>query len=345
VAGRGEAALFTQLAWVRAEFLAVLGIEPYPGTLNALPVADDDRRGWHALAAQPGLAISPPDPAWCAARGYPVRLNGWLPAAAIVPEVSGYSPDQIELVAALRLRDALGLSDEDRLSIDVWRPPTVRAIIFDVDGTLVDSLTAFRVVAELTSQPHGFAITDQAIRGALNENRGFWDLVVPGDYPERANLLRALHLEAARRWPAVLREHVRLVPSLAETLRKLREMGAKLGIVSGARRDSLVTLREHGILEWFEHVVTQEDVVRRKPDPEGLLACAAALGVAPEEAVYVGDTPLDVRAARSAGMAVLAVLTGAGDSSLLSACGPDRILPSLAALPGAVCVVPSRAQR
>jgi len=79
--------------------------------------------------------------------------------------------------------------------------------------------------------------------------------------------------------------------------------------------------------------VTGKDVTRRKPAPEGLLKCATALRIAPHEAVYVGDTPLDVQASRAAGMASVGVLSGAGDSALLSATGPDWIVHSHTGLP------------
>ena len=84
---------------------------------------------------------------------------------------------------------------------------------------------------------------------------------------------------------------------------------------------------------YFAAAFTSGDVEPRMPDPEVLLECAAALGVEPKEAVYVGDTPVDVAAAKAVGMAAVAVLTGAGDSALLSRSGPDRIIASVALLP------------
>lgn len=74
------------------------------------------------------------------------------------------------------------------------------------------------------------------------------------------------------------------------------------------------------------------DVSRRKPDPEGILKCLAELGVAPDAAIYVGDTPVDIQASRAAGVRAVCVLTGAGDSALLSSHWPDRLVSSHARL-------------
>jgi len=108
---------------------------------------------------------------------------------------------------------------------------------------------------------------------------------------------------------------------------------ACLGIATGFDEASYEPLHREGLIGYFAAAVTGGDVEPRKPDPEVLLECAAALGVEPPEAVYVGDTPLDIAAAKAAGMAAVAVLTGAGDSALLSRSGPDRIIASVALLP------------
>ena len=332
--GLGEGAAFTQLDWARRQFVEQLGIDPHPGTLNLKLESPDDLAQWAKLKATAGHAvIPPPDSPGCNARCYPARIGGRLPGAIVVPEVSGYPATQVEVIAAVRLREALSLRDGDSLSLAVNRPLSVRAAIFDVDGTLVDSLEAYRRVAEAAATPHGIVITSQIVRDALNTGQNFWDMLLPPDLPDRAGMSKRLRDEAARRWPQTLREHGRLLPGLRETLDALQARGLRLGIVTGSREGVFQPLREEGFLYFFSAVITGKDVQRRKPDPEGLFKCAAALGVEPGEAVYIGDTPLDIQASRAAGMASVAVLSGAGDSALLSAAGPDWIIHSLARLP------------
>jgi HAD superfamily hydrolase (TIGR01509 family) len=247
--------------------------------------------------------------------------------------VSGYPEAQVEIIAALSVRETFSLKDGDRLSLDVSQPLSVRAVIFDVDGTLVDSLEAYRVVAELAAAPHGVAVTREMVRQAMNNDVVFWDLLIPAERPDRGELIKQLMEEAIRRWPDALRAHGRLYPGLRGTLESLRSRGLRLGIVTGSRATVLQPLHEAGLMDFFDAVVTGKDVQRRKPDPEGLLKCAAALGIAPHEAAYVGDTPLDVQASRAAGMASVAVLSGAGNSALLSTAGPDWIVHSHIGLP------------
>lgn len=334
VTGLGQGASFTQLDWARHQFTTKLGIDPYPGTLNLILDTPTALARWTGLKRDPGHPVTPPEPGWCAARCYPVRIESELPGAIVFPEVRAYPEAQMEVIAALSLRQWFSLSDDDRLSLEINRPLAARAVIFDVDGTLVDSVEAYRVVAERAAAPYGISITRDVVRHALNTNHPtFWNLVVPADQPNQAELITELKQEARRQWPEVLREHGQVFSGLRETLETLHKRGVRFGIVTGSRGGSFQPLREAGLMNFFEVIITGGDVARRKPDPEGLLKCLAALAVEPDEAVYVGDTPIDIRASRAAGMASVAVLSGAGDSALLSAEGPNWIIHSHASLP------------
>jgi CTP-dependent riboflavin kinase len=114
--GAGEGASFTQIPWARAAFIAQLGIDPYPGTLNLTP---EDARAWAALRATPSILIRSPDPKFCNALAWRIRVAGRVDAAIVVPEVPGYPDDKIEIIAAVSLRDALGLADGDRVELAV----------------------------------------------------------------------------------------------------------------------------------------------------------------------------------------------------------------------------------
>ncbi len=209
-------------------------------------------------------------------------------------------------------------------------------MIFDIDGTLVDSVHTYRVLAERVAGPLGYNITHEVICNALNTQQLFWHTLIPPDEPRRDEVISSLRTQALRLWPQVLREHGKVIPGTGGTLELLKERGAQLGIVTASRQPSFLPLEENGLLEGFSAVVTGMDVERRKPDPEGLLKCAEMLKVDACDAVYVGDTALDIRAGKAAGMAAVGVLTGAGDSDLLSAEGADRIIASIEQLAGIV---------
>lgn len=116
--GLGEGASFTALDWVRREFLAKLGFEPYPGTFNLLmsgPAWDAARR---VLAQEAGIAITP-EPGFCAAKCFHVVVAGRITGAVVFPEIAGYPPDKFEVISAVPVRQALGVSDGDRIAVSV----------------------------------------------------------------------------------------------------------------------------------------------------------------------------------------------------------------------------------
>jgi HAD superfamily hydrolase (TIGR01509 family) len=334
VTGTAQGVSFTRLGWARNGFLESAGIDPFPGTLNLHLQSAADLTVWGELTAESGWKIASPDPSTCDARCYPVRVGGSIPGAVIVPEVRDYPLHQVEVIAALPLRSHFSLSDGDPLSLEISEPLPVQTVLFDADGTLVDSVDAFRVVAEQAAAGTGYRVTIETVRKALNTpGVVFWELVVPEHVPDRAAVITSLRTTAFGLWDTVLTEHVKVFPGLAVTLENLQNSGYRLAIVTGSDGRSLEPLNESGLLDMFETIVTASDSERRKPHPDILLRALERLGVGPDATVYVGDTASDIQASRAAGMASIGVLTGAGDSASLSAEGPDRIIRTLALLP------------
>lgn len=328
----GKAAEFTRLDWVRRQLLALAGIDPYPGTVNLTLSGDTQLALWRAWRAMPAQPMEPADAAFCRARCYAVRIERRVPAAIVLPEVPGYPEDKVEVVAALRLRQHFALDEGAMLGVQLCRPLAPKAVLFDIDGTLVDSIGAFLEVARLAAAPHGLEVTERQVRDCLASGGSFWKRVAADDHPGCEAVRKAMAAQAAREWPRVLREHGRVFEGVADTLDALKRLGIALGIVSGARPEVLELLRAQGILDRFDSIVLAADVSRRKPDPEGILKCLSRLGAAPEDAVYVGDTPIDIRASRAAGVHAIGVLSGACDSATLSADEPDRLVASHAGL-------------
>jgi 2-phosphoglycolate phosphatase len=335
--GDGRAASFTNLAPVREQFVTRLGIDPHPGTLNLQFEDPGLEAHWPLAGGDDHVAIDNPQGGGCAAWCLPVRIGGRVPGAVVRPQVAGYPGDKLEVAAAVGLRALLALSDGDEITLEATPVLATGALIFDVDGTLVDSITALWKLAAAAAAPFGIEVPLETVRRVLNVNHHrFWELVVPTDYPDRERLFPRLDAEARRQWHAILRAEARVYPELSGTLERLRAAGIPLGIVTASRGESLALLEAAGLLELFDAVVTANDVAQRKPHPEGLFKCAAALGVAASRAVYVGDSIADVQAARAAGMPVIGVLSGAGSSADLSAEGADRLAFDHASLPGMV---------
>lgn len=334
--GLGHGAGFTSLPWVRQQFMQTLGIDPFPGTLN-LQRAPEAIPHWQSLTGGPGLRLLPEKDTDCGARCYPVRasLAGRAPvtAAVVVPEVPNYAPDQVEVVAAVSLREVLGIADGDVVTLETVPARNRRAVLFDVDGTLVNSIDGYRLAAQRAVQPYGWSVTPEAVSRAMNFGDRFWDLVVPPESLGDEDLIAQLRHDTMVHWPAVLDECVLVYPGIRTILETLKSAGVRLGICTASQGESFRPLERAGLLGFFEVIVTARDVERRKPHPEGILLCMDRMGVAAEEAMYIGDTVADIRASHAAGMYSIGVLTGAGTSSLLSGAGAHRILADLQHLP------------
>ena len=117
--GRGEAVAFTRVDWARRQFIAKLGIDPFPGTVNLVLDDPSELAKWSAIKGLPGIVMVSPQPDWCNGRCYRVRIAGQLPGAIVLPEVADYPAAQVEVIAAVGVRDALGIVDGDSVTIEL----------------------------------------------------------------------------------------------------------------------------------------------------------------------------------------------------------------------------------
>ena len=117
--GLGQAAGFTSLDWARETFQDRLSIDPFPGTVNLIVESQPERAAWRLVKSWSGIVLPPPRSDWCNARCYHARLNNHVDVAIVLPEIDGYPEDQIELIAAIAVRDTLNLKDGDPLVIEV----------------------------------------------------------------------------------------------------------------------------------------------------------------------------------------------------------------------------------
>jgi len=209
----------------------------------------------------------------------------------------------------------------------------VRAILLDLDGTIADSIDFFCGLSGEVLSAAGISLPGRA---ALVEAIAFGippaSRFLPADYPDREAFLLRLY-EA--RWPEWIQRYgseVKPLPGACEAVAALAGRGVPIGLVTSSAGE-LPFLERWGIRRHFAIVVSRDAVRRVKPDPEPLLTALEGLGVAAVDAVSVGDTPVDVRAGRAAGVRTVGVLTGAGTAAQLRAEGVEAILTSIAELP------------
>lgn len=122
VTGLGEAVSFTRIDWAREQFIAKLGIDPFPGTLNLVVGDDAAKAAWARVKASPGVVLVSPRDDWCNARCYAARIacgGDFIKGAIVFPEVEGYPEFQVEIIAGAGLRDTLGIADGDEVTVEI----------------------------------------------------------------------------------------------------------------------------------------------------------------------------------------------------------------------------------
>ncbi len=110
---------FTQIPWVRNQFISKLSIDPYPGTLNLEIVSQRDLEKFNGLKETRGVEIIPEDPSFCTGRGYPVLIGRKLKGAILFPAVKDYPESKLELISALNIKKALSVNNGDFLEVEV----------------------------------------------------------------------------------------------------------------------------------------------------------------------------------------------------------------------------------
>jgi riboflavin kinase len=112
VPGRREAAGFVTVPWVREQLGALLGGNPFAGTLNVQVSDQPSLDAWRRTSAEGDRrTLTPGEPGYCESSYFPAWLNATVPCGVVVPHVSGYPPDVLEVVAVENLRNRCGLDD------------------------------------------------------------------------------------------------------------------------------------------------------------------------------------------------------------------------------------------
>jgi HAD superfamily hydrolase (TIGR01509 family) len=136
--------------------------------------------------------------------------------------------------------------------------------------------------------------------------------------------------------PSMFRKQIKLIPGTEAMLSEISAMGVKIGLVTSTpsqqMANKMLPLRSAGLEKLLEVIVTADDVRNKKPAAEPLVKCSQKLGIPFEKCVYVGDTRVDIRAGKAAGMRTVGVLTGFDDYNALKNEMPDAIIKSIALL-------------
>jgi HAD superfamily hydrolase (TIGR01509 family) len=207
----------------------------------------------------------------------------------------------------------------------------VEAVVFDLDGVLIQTEEVWDEVREQYVRERGGRYDAEAQRAMMGMSSTEWsrflhdELGVP-DEPE------AISAEVVRRMEARYRERLPLIDGAVEAVQRLAARWP-LGLASSSNRPLIDAVLElAGLAEYFRATVSSEEVARGKPAPDVYLETARRLGVAPDRCAAIEDSHSGIRSAKAAGMRVLAIPNPSfppGDDALSLA---DDVLGSLAEL-------------
>ncbi|MDQ3704157.1 MAG: HAD family phosphatase [Chloroflexota bacterium] len=203
-----------------------------------------------------------------------------------------------------------------------------RAVVWDLDGVLVDSAEAHNRSWQALSQRYGLPYDPEVdfrnIFGKHNTDimNMLWRITDPARVAEMADAKEtAFRREATR---------LRPLPGVVELVRELARRGWKQAIGSSAPVENIrVLLEATGVGPYMRAIASGDDVTAGKPDPQVFLIAFERLGVSPRNGVVIEDAPAGVQAGVSAGAATLGVTTTQSVEALQSA-GADRVVNSLA---------------
>ncbi len=199
-----------------------------------------------------------------------------------------------------------------------------QAVLFDLDGTLVDSYSALTDAVNHARRIHGLGdLTSARIRELVGDGvetllqRAFERTEIPGT---------VVHAFESR-YDEVCCHESKVLADVETTLAELHRLGIQMAVCTN--KPTVFSRKILDFLDlsrYFRAIVGPDLAGARKPDARHLLVTLESVDYGPERALFVGDMPVDVLAARNSGLAVAVVATGSSTREQLDALGPDHFL-------------------
>lgn len=204
-----------------------------------------------------------------------------------------------------------------------------RGILFDMDGVLIDSEPTHEKAIIALSRELGDGLTDhtiiQSFKGAPEK---FMAKRLAELYPQQTYTAEKLIARKVALYSALFGEHVRLIPGAIDFLNASRAAGRLHGLTTSASRKAQhLAFDTFGFSPYFDTIVTGEDIINGKPDPEPFLTTAKLLGLEPKACIVIEDSINGVRSGHAAGCTVIALTTTFHREALFDA-GADHVIDS-----------------
>src|ERR1700733_11356832 len=189
----------------------------------------------------------------------------------------------------------------------------VRAVIFDIDGTLIDSVDLHAQAWQDILLRYGVKTDFQAVRDQIGKG---------GDKLMRVFLSEQQIAGRAKVFRLKYLRQVRPFPGLHDLFERLQKDGIKIALASSAKDDELQVYKKiTGIGPYLDAEISSDDVTHSKPDRDIFLAAKQKLGFDPRDIIAIGDTRYDAESAGKAGMSTVGLLSGGSTAKKLLAAG------------------------
>jgi HAD superfamily hydrolase (TIGR01509 family) len=203
---------------------------------------------------------------------------------------------------------------------------SITTLLFDWDGTLVDSAQLGLIAFERSFADLGVTFDHETYRKVYSPNwySVYTAMGLPEEKWPQADDLWISHYGEQLAQP---------IPGAVETIEELKRRGYRLGVVSSGTECRVVReIGELGLESFFETIICNEQMVEKKPHPEGLETALRLLGAANETTGYVGDSPEDIEMGKRAGLLTVGVRSDYPTNWKLKSHNPDIFLESLSEL-------------
>ncbi len=199
-----------------------------------------------------------------------------------------------------------------------------QAILFDLDGTLLNTLDDLTDSVNMTLRAHGFPLRGrEEIRKFLGNGSEF---LMRSALPEgeREDIFAACLAEYQAYYRAHMEEKTAPYEGILPLLQRLRESGRRIGVVSNKFDAAVKGLCKQYFPHCIDAAAGETEGIRRKPAPDMVFAAAKRLGVAVSDCLYIGDSEVDIQTAKNAGIECVSVCWGFRDAAFLEQAGATQ---------------------
>lgn len=201
----------------------------------------------------------------------------------------------------------------------------VNAIIFDMDGTLSDSIDTYLYIVSKAATSVGLKFSREEVLASLANQTYIWSGLLSDDPSRHEGITKKMATVMMEIYTDVI-QRVKVFPNLGQALKRLKDYNIKMGVVTGSPRLSLTPLYNSKLEHYFQTMISRDDGYPGKPAPDSMIACLKQMDTESGRAIVVGDTPVDIIAGKKCVALTIGVLTGVATREMLEKETPTAIV-------------------